>query len=42
LAERELGFRCETDFAAVLRSLDEGGPLPFVHDAAYLSPKERA
>jgi nucleoside-diphosphate-sugar epimerase len=42
LSERELGFRCETDFAAVLRSLDKGGPLPFVHDAAYLSPKERA
>ena len=42
LAERELGFRCETDFAAVLRSLGKGGPLPFVHDAAYLSPKERA
>jgi nucleoside-diphosphate-sugar epimerase len=42
LAERELGFRCETDFATVLRSLEDGGPLPFVHDAAYLSPKERA
>ena len=42
LAERDLGFRCETDFAAVLRSIQEDGPLPFVHDAAYLSPKERA
>jgi nucleoside-diphosphate-sugar epimerase len=42
LAERELGFRCETDFAAVLRSIQDDGPLPFVHDAAYLSPKERA
>lgn len=42
LADGQLGFRCETDFAAVLRSMEEGGPLPFVHDADYVSPKERA
>ena len=41
LAERELGFRCETDFAAVLKALRGREPLPFVHDAAYVSPKER-
>lgn len=40
LAERELGFRCRTDFAAVLAALREGGPLPFAHDPAYVSPKE--
>lgn len=38
--ERDLGFRCETDFAAVLAALREGGPLPFAHDPAYVSPKE--
>jgi nucleoside-diphosphate-sugar epimerase len=38
--ERDLGFRCRTDFAAILRALAEGGPLPFAHDAAYISPKE--
>ena len=31
LAERMLGFRCATDFAAVLEALRAGGPLPF-HD----------
>lgn len=41
LAERVLGFRCETDFAAVLAALRDGGPLPFAHDPAYVSPKER-
>jgi nucleoside-diphosphate-sugar epimerase len=40
-AERRLGFRCRTDFAAVLRALEEGGPLPFVHDASYVSPMQR-
>ena len=40
-AERELGFRCRTDFAAVLRALVEGGRLPFAHDPSYVSPKER-
>ncbi|WP_129791011.1 NAD(P)-dependent oxidoreductase [Sphingosinicella sp. CPCC 101087] len=40
-AERELGFRCRTDFAAVLEALDGGRDLPFVHDPGYVSPKER-
>ena len=38
--ERLLGFRCRTDFAAILQALEEGGPLPFHHDPAYVSPKE--
>jgi nucleoside-diphosphate-sugar epimerase len=38
--ERELGFRCDTDFAAVLAALRAGGPLPFAHDPDYTSPKE--
>jgi nucleoside-diphosphate-sugar epimerase len=42
LAERVLGFRARTDFAAVLEALRTGAPLPFAHDAAYVSPKERA
>jgi nucleoside-diphosphate-sugar epimerase len=42
LAELELGFRCRTDFAAVLAALREGRPLPFVHDPNYVSPKEGA
>jgi nucleoside-diphosphate-sugar epimerase len=37
-AERGLGFRCRTDFAAVLEALRADGPLPFAHDAAYVSP----
>jgi UDP-glucose 4-epimerase len=41
LAERVLGFRCATDFAQVLAALRSGGPLPFAHDAGYVSPKER-
>ena len=36
--ERRLGFRCETDFAAVLAALRDGGPLPFAHDPGYASP----
>ena len=40
LAERALGFRCRTDFAAVLRALESGGQLPFAHDPTYVSPKE--
>lgn len=40
LAERRLGFRCETDFAAILGALGADAPLPFAHDPAYLSPKE--
>jgi nucleoside-diphosphate-sugar epimerase len=38
LAERALGFRCRTDFAAVLRALETGGQLPFAHDPSYVSP----
>lgn len=40
--ERDLAFRCETDFAAVLAALREGRDLPFTHDPAYVPPKERA
>ena len=40
LAERQMGFRCATDFAAVLASLRRGDPLPFAHDPDYVSPKE--
>ena len=39
-AEQALGFRCRTDFAALLRALEGGGPLPVVHDARYVWPKE--
>ncbi|HXA40188.1 MAG TPA: NAD(P)-dependent oxidoreductase [Phenylobacterium sp.] len=38
LAERELGFRCRTDFATVLDALRTGAPPPFAHDPAYESP----
>jgi nucleoside-diphosphate-sugar epimerase len=41
LAESVLGFRCATSFADVLTALREGQPMPFTHDPAYLSPKER-
>lgn len=41
LIERELGFRCKTDFAAVLSALQEGGAMPFAHDPAYVPAKER-
>ena len=41
-AERLLGFRPATDFAAILRALENGSELPFQHDASYVSPKERA
>lgn len=36
--ERSLGFRCATDFAGVLDALRSGRPLPFAHDADYVSP----
>jgi nucleoside-diphosphate-sugar epimerase len=36
--ERDLGFRCRTDFAAVLAALRDGQPLPFAHDPTYTSP----
>lgn len=39
-AERELGFRCRTDFQILLDALDRGTDLPFAHDPAYTSPKE--
>ena len=38
LAERVLGFRCRTDFAAVLAAMARGADLPFAHDPAYVSP----
>ena len=37
--ERDLGFRCETDFTAILGALRDGRPLPFAHDDAYVSPQ---
>lgn len=40
LAERELGFRCRTDFAAVLDALRQGSTLPFRQDLTYVSPKD--
>ena len=39
-AERRLGFRCRTDFAAILRAMARGEDLPFAHDPSYVSPKE--
>jgi nucleoside-diphosphate-sugar epimerase len=39
-AEARLGFRCRTDFTAILAALARGRPLPFVHDPNYVSPKE--
>ena len=42
LAEQRLGFRCRTDFAAVLEALEQGEELPFAHDPSYVSPKEAA
>jgi nucleoside-diphosphate-sugar epimerase len=41
-AEREMGFRCRTDFAAILDALRSGRQLPFAHDPSYVSPKELA
>jgi UDP-glucose 4-epimerase len=41
-AERRMGFRCRTDFAAVLDALRDGRELPFAHDPSYVSPKETA
>ena len=38
---KRLGFRCRTDFAAVLGALRRGGQLPFAHDPSYVSPKEQ-
>ena len=41
-AERVLGFRCATDFAAVLDALRTDAPLPFAHDPTYVSPAASA
>ena len=41
-AEAVLGFRCRTDFGAVLQALRSGAELPFAHDPSYLSPKDRS
>jgi nucleoside-diphosphate-sugar epimerase len=38
--EQGLGFRCATDFAAILAAMRAGDELPFEHDADYVSPKE--
>jgi nucleoside-diphosphate-sugar epimerase len=40
--DRRLGFRCETGFAAVLGALRDGRPMPFAHDADYVSPRLKA
>lgn len=40
-AERMLGFRCQTDFAAVLQAMRDGARMPFAHDAGYVSPLVR-
>jgi nucleoside-diphosphate-sugar epimerase len=42
LAKRALGFRCRSDFAAVLSALREGSELPFAHDPDYVSPQQAA
>jgi hypothetical protein len=39
-AESVLGFRCKTGFGRVLETLRTGERLPFVHDPAYLWPKQ--
>ncbi len=36
-AERELGFRCVTEFGTVLAALREGRPLPFAHDPEWFT-----
>lgn len=41
LIERDLGFRCRTDFAAILSALRGGGPLPFEHDPNHASPAQQ-
>jgi UDP-glucose 4-epimerase len=39
-AERRMGFRCRTNFAAILAAIANGEQLPFAHDPSYVSPKE--
>lgn len=41
-AHRELGFTCQTDFAAILEALRRNAPLPFVHDPDFASPVVRS
>jgi UDP-glucose 4-epimerase len=41
-AERLLGWRAETDFAAILSALAKGTQMPFAHDPSYISPKEQS
>ncbi len=38
LAQRQMGFRCATDFAAILTALANDAAMPFIHDADYVSP----
>ncbi|MFC0206528.1 NAD-dependent epimerase/dehydratase family protein [Novosphingobium soli] len=37
-AERLLGWRARTDFAAILAALRDGRPMPFAHDPGWTSP----
>ncbi len=37
-AEHALGFRAQTDFAAILYALQQDQPPPFAHDPAFVSP----
>ncbi len=37
-AEAEIGFRCRTDFAAIVSALATGEAMPFVDDPNYRSP----
>lgn len=37
-AERVIGFRCRTDFAAVLEAVRTCAPLPYAHDPSYAGP----
>jgi nucleoside-diphosphate-sugar epimerase len=37
-AERVIGFRAETDFAAILAALRDGRATPIAHDPTYVSP----
>jgi UDP-glucose 4-epimerase len=41
-AERRMGFRCRTDFGAILDAIATGEELPFAHNPSYVSPKETA
>jgi hypothetical protein len=37
-AATALGFRCRTDFAAILTAMAAGVQLPFAHDPGFESP----